>query len=95
MVNLAKKPINEHYKGLPCMLGDVVGRIIGQADDGSWSTNENGNEIYSIPLFATPHGSIIKTGRFYLDKITDEGMKNWKHMKMILKKKMKKCMQVN
>lgn len=75
MAELAKNPINEHYKGLPCMIGEVVGRIIGEADEGSWAINENGDKIYSIPLLCTPHGSIIKTGRFYLDKITEEGMK--------------------
>ena len=29
---------------------------------------------YSIPLFATPHGTVIETGVFYLAEITEEGM---------------------
>lgn len=73
MLKLATNPLKNHYIGLPCMLGEVVGRIIGEAEEGSWATNENGEDIYSIPLFCTPHGTIIKTGRFYLDEITEEG----------------------
>lgn len=69
----SKTPIDEYYHGLPCMLGDIVGKIIGESDEGSW--NEiNGTKIYSISLFATPHGTIIKTGVTHLSKITDEGL---------------------
>jgi hypothetical protein len=69
----SKNPIDEYYNGLPCMLGEVVGKIVGESGEGSWG-QINGSEMYSIPLFATPHGTIIKTGVAKLSKITDEGL---------------------
>ena len=68
----SKTPIEEYYKGLPCMLGEVVGKIVGESDEGSWG-EINGVKMFSLPLFATPHGTIIKTGVMGLSKITDEG----------------------
>ena len=69
----SRTPIEEYYKGLPCMLGEVVGRIVGESDEGSWG-EINDVKMYSIPLFSTPHGTIIKIGVLRLSKITDEGM---------------------
>lgn len=69
----SKIPIDNYYHGLPCMLGDIVGKIIGESEEGSWNET-NGIKMYSIPLFATPHGTIIKTGVAHLSKITDEGL---------------------
>ena len=74
MSNLAKNPISKHYMGMPCMLGEMVGRIVGESDEGSWGI-ENGERCYSIPLFSTPHGTVIKTGKFYLSEITEDGLK--------------------
>ncbi len=65
-------PIDNYYKGMPCMYGEVVGKIGGESDDGSWG-KINGIKMYSIPLFVTPHGTIIKTGVMKLSKITKEG----------------------
>lgn len=70
---LSENPIKKYEKGLPCMLGDVVGRIVGESEKGSWGSI-NDMEMHSIPLFATPHGTIIETGVFYLSEMTDEGM---------------------
>lgn len=67
------RPLKEYELGLPCMLGEVVCRIVGESDDGSWG-EINGVKAYSIPLVATPHGSIIKTGFLRLSEITEEGM---------------------
>lgn len=64
--------INDYYVGMPCMLGDTVGRIIGESDEGSWG-RINGIDMFSMPLFATPHGTVIKTGIFYLSPITNDG----------------------
>ena len=69
----SKTPIEEYYKGLPCMLGEAVGKIIGESDEGSWG-EINGVKMFSIPLFATPYGTVIKTGVMKLSKITDEGL---------------------
>lgn len=71
---ISKNPIKTYEKGMPCMLGEVVGRIIGESDKGSWGYI-NDIKMPSIVLLATPHGSIIKTGVLYLSEITDEGMK--------------------
>lgn len=70
---IADNPIKKHYLGLPCMFGDSVGRIVGEAEEGSWA-NVNGENCFSIPLFSTPHGTIIKTGKFFLGEITEAGM---------------------
>lgn len=70
----SKNPIKEYRHGLPCMLGEVVGKIVGESDDGSWG-EVNGVKMYSIVLFATPHGSVIKTGVRKLSEITEEGLK--------------------
>lgn len=74
MALLAKNPLQKHYIGLPCMLGEVVGRIVGEHESGSWG-EINGEKVFSIPEFSTPHGTIMKAGRFYIDEITEEGMK--------------------
>jgi hypothetical protein len=70
---MSENPITEYYKGMPCMLGEAVGKIVDESEDGSWG-EINGVKMYSIPLFATPHGTIIKTGVMKLSKITDEGL---------------------
>lgn len=73
-MQIAENPIKKHYAGLPCMLGDVVGRIVGEDESGSWGVID-GERVFSIPKFSTPHGTIFKVGRFYLSEITEEGMK--------------------
>lgn len=73
MAELAKNPLKKHYKGLPCMLGEVVGRIVGEHESGNWG-EINGEKCHSVPLLGTPHGSVIKSGKFYLDEITEEGL---------------------
>lgn len=70
----SKNPIEEYYVGLPCMLGEVVGKIVGESDEGSWG-EINGVKMYSIPLFSTLSGTVIKTGIRRLSKITDDGLK--------------------
>ena len=65
--------IDNYFKGMPCMLGEMVGKIVGEHPDGSWG-EINGLKVFSIPLFATPHGTVLKTGVMKLSKITDEGM---------------------
>ena len=74
MAELAKNPLKKHYKGLPCMMGEVVGRIVGEHESGSWG-EINGEKVFSVPEFSTPHGTLIRTGRFYIDEISEEGMK--------------------
>ena len=69
--NLPENPIKNYTRGYACMLGEVIGRIVGESEDGSWG-NINGVDMYSIPLFATPHGTVIKTGVLYLSEITPE-----------------------
>lgn len=74
MAVISSNPIKEYKHGLPCMLGDVVGRIIGESEKGSWGyTNEI--KMFSIPLFATPHGTVIQTGVLYLSEMIEESMK--------------------
>lgn len=70
----SQNPIKEYYKGLPCMLGEGVGRIVAESDEGGWG-EIGGVKMYSIPMFCSPHGTIIKTGVLKLSKITEEGMK--------------------
>ncbi len=70
MINL----IEEYKLGLPCMLGESVGRIVGESEIGSWGVI-NGKKYFSVPEFATPHGTVIKTGLFSLQDISEEGMK--------------------
>ena len=74
---MSENPITEYYKGMPCMLDEIVGKIVDESIDGSWGYI-NGVKMYSIPLFATPHGTIIKTGVMKLSKITDEGLQKLK-----------------
>jgi len=69
----SKTPIDNYYKGMPCMLGETVGKIVDESEDGSWG-QINGIKMFSIPLFSTPHGTIIKTGIMKLSKITDDGL---------------------
>jgi hypothetical protein len=71
--NNANVLLAEYYKGMPCMLGEAVGKIVDESEDGFWG-EINGVKMYSILLFATPHGTIIKTGVMKLSKITDEGL---------------------
>jgi len=73
MREIAKNPLKKYEKGLPCMLGEIVGRIVGEGE-GSWGYI-NDVHMFSIPLFATPHGTVIETGVLYLSEITEEGMK--------------------
>lgn len=65
--------LDDYYVGMPCMLGQVVGKIVGESDEGSWG-EINGVKAFSIPLFSTPHGSVIKTGFLKLSKITEDGL---------------------
>lgn len=74
-MQIAENPIQENYIGLPCMLGEAVGRIVGYDKNCTTLIDHNNNTLYSIVLFATPHGSVIQSGRFYINEITDEGMK--------------------
>lgn len=64
--------LKEYYKGLPCMMGEVVGRIVGEAENGSWNYINN-LRVYSIPLFSTPHGTVFKVGFLKLSEISEEG----------------------
>ncbi len=73
MAELAKNPLKKHYKGLPCMFGESVCRVVGEHENGSWG-EINGERVHSVPLIASPHGTILKAGRFFLDEITEEGM---------------------
>lgn len=50
--------------------GEIVVRIIGEDESGSWYEG-----MFSHPLVATPHGTVIRTGLFHLSDITDDGMK--------------------
>ena len=54
LVSGIKSPIDDYYQGMPCMLGSVVGRIVGESEVGSWG-DINGLKVFSNPLFATPH----------------------------------------
>lgn len=74
MAQISTNPIKKYYHGLPCMLGKVVGRIVGESKKGSWGYI-NDVEMFSIPQIGTPHGSIVETGVLYLSEIDEEGMK--------------------
>ena len=69
----SKNPIDEYYKGMPCMYNGIVGKIVGESLEGSWGVI-NGVNMFSIPLFSTPHGTVMKIGVMHLSKITDDGM---------------------
>lgn len=66
------KHLDEYYIGMPCMLGDVVGKIVGESEKGSMGVI-NDVQMFSIVLFGTPHGTIIETGISHLSKITEDG----------------------
>ncbi len=70
---LAKNPIQKHYKGMPCMYGEAVARVVGESEKGSWA-NIDGELVFSIPLISTPHGTVIEAGRLHIDDITEEGL---------------------
>ncbi len=73
-INLEKIiTIDNYYKGMPCMFGTVVGKIVGESEEGSWQ-KINGVNMFSIPLFATPARTVVKIGLSYLTKITVEGL---------------------
>lgn len=69
----SRNPIKKYEIGLPCMLDEVVGRIVAESGDGSWG-EINGQNMYSMPLFATPHGTVFKTGVLKLSQITSDGL---------------------
>lgn len=70
---LATNPVKTSKLGHPVMLGEAVLRIVGHAENSS-SMMEGDERQYSILRIATPHGSIIESGRFYIDEITPEGL---------------------
>lgn len=55
--------------GLKCMIGDVVGRIVGHKEGCAMMGGEP-----SIIKFSTPHGTILESGRAYVKPITEEGI---------------------
>jgi hypothetical protein len=70
---LPENSIKKYEIGYPCMLGNVVGRIVAESpNSGSWGYI-NGIRAYSIVHFGTPHGSLIETGVAYLAELTEEG----------------------
>lgn len=73
MFDLAKNRISSCELGKPVMVKEVVGRIVGYNDEGSWG-ELNGTKIYSILDISTPHGTIIKSGCIFVDEITSEGL---------------------
>lgn len=73
MAQISDNPIKKYELGMPVMLGEVVGRIVGESDKGSRGII-NGEEMPSIILVSTPHGSVLETGIFYISEIDDEGM---------------------
>lgn len=84
-MTIATNPISKHYKGLPCMLGEMVCRIVGEDEISTWGYI-NGERVPSIPIVCTPHGSIIMSGRFYLSEITEEGLQKLKDYETELEK---------
>jgi len=58
--------------GHPVMLGEAVGRIVG-------------SEFMRV-LVATPHGTVIESGIFWLHEITPDGMKRLREYEAMLKK---------
>jgi hypothetical protein len=86
MAIISENPIKNYEMGMPCMFGETVGRIVGESDKGSWGII-NDIEMHSIPLFATPHGTIIKTGVLHLSEMTDEGMERLMEYEMDALKK--------
>ena len=65
--------LKKYEHGYPCMIQDLVGRTVGESEEGSWGMI-NGENMFSVPVFATPHGTIIETGVLHLSEITDDGM---------------------
>jgi hypothetical protein len=67
--------ISKYEVGHPCKLRTseavVLGRLVGESDAGSWGF-VNGIRAYSIPLFATPHGTVIVTGVIHLEDLSSE-----------------------
>ncbi len=74
MAKIATNPINNHYIGLPCMLDEVVGRIIGHVDGCFWGFLNSEQSVPSQVLFCTPSGTVISTGRMFVGEITVEGL---------------------
>ncbi len=71
---ISTKSIRKHFLGMPCMMGNVVGRIIGEEDGCIWQEFD-GEKVPSIIKFSTPHGTITSCGRFKVNEITVEGLK--------------------
>jgi hypothetical protein len=78
-----KHMITNYFTGFPCKLGkdsegDIVfGRIIGETEKGSWN-NVNDIDMFTIPKFCTPGGTVIETGLFSLYDLDD---KDWEKLK--------------
>ncbi len=72
-IDIKKDSIKKYELGYPCMWGEVIGRIVGESPDGSWG-QFNGEKMFSIPFFATPHGSLTKLGIAHLREITEDGL---------------------
>ena len=88
MAEVTNNPIKKYERGLPCMLGQVVGRIVGESEKGSWGYIDE-VQMFSIPFFATPHGSVIETGVLFLSEITEEGLAKLKEFEADAKAKCK------
>jgi hypothetical protein len=86
--NMNLENINKSFKlNDPIKLGSAVGRIVGF--DGDYIIKD-GEKEYSIIYFGSPHGTLIKTGRVYIEKInTDEDLQKLKDLEDDAKEKCK------
>jgi hypothetical protein len=72
--NLLKNPVDDYYKGMPCIHNNQLGRIVGESGKGNWDRIDN-KRFYTIPIFATPHGLTSIAVITYISKISDEDLK--------------------
>ena len=69
----ALNPIELYIKGMPCMYGDAVGRLVAVHPIGEYVL-KNGTMSHTHPIFMTPHGTALNPTIAYISKITNYGM---------------------
>ena len=70
----ATNQVKGFIKGLPCMYGKIVCRMVGVHPQMGKYETVNGLLTHSYPIIMTPHGTAMNPGVEYVSEITQDGM---------------------
>lgn len=71
---IPKEPVKAFIKGLPCMYGHSVCRMIGNHPSQGKTTMIDGLLSHTNILIMTPHGTGMNPGTRFISEITKSGM---------------------